>query len=451
MDISENIKASLNSMNFKEPTEIQEKAIPVIMESKDVIIKSKTGSGKTGAYMIPLMNSIENIKGKYVKALIVLPTRELALQTHKVAVKMGKSSKLKSVIVYGGVSISNQIKEIPSADIIIGTPGRLLDLINQGYLDIKNVKFLVLDEADLMFDMGFIDDIKKLIKIPLKKQSVLLSATIPKEIMDIAKKFMNTPEFISAGENESIPLTIKHLYTFSEKFNKFSTLLSYLNAYKSKKSIIFVKTQRSGDLLNNILYKSGFKTILIHGGMKQNSRERSINDFRNLDAGILVATNVAARGLDIPNITDIINFDAPETVETYTHRVGRSGRMGKDGRAMTIFDEGQRNLISSLQKRKVKLEKIDVNLEEKYTDINYGELITQFNREENNKSESRSNGRRYSGGNNRNRRSETHRTESHRNEDHGNYREETHRNYRSNTDKNYGSNNHRRSRRPSSD
>ncbi len=395
MNISENIKKSLNLMNFKEPTEIQEKSIPVIMESKDVIIKSKTGSGKTGAYMIPLMNSIENIKGKYVKALIVLPTRELALQTQKVALRMGKLSKLKSVIVYGGASISNQIREIPSADIIIGTPGRLLDLINQGYLDIKNVKFLVLDEADLMFDMGFIDDIKKLISIPLKKQLIILSATMPREVMNIAKKFMVNPEFIKTAEEESIPLTIKHLYTTTEKFNKFSTLLSYINEYKSKKAIIFVKTQRAGDLLNNILSKSGFNSILIHGGMKQNLRERSIGSFRILDSGMLVATNIAARGLDIPGITDIINFDAPDNIETYIHRVGRSGRMGNDGRAMTIFDDNNRSIISALQKRKVKMEKIDVNLEEKYTDINYGELITEFNHDENNRNENnRNSGRR---------------------------------------------------------
>ncbi len=439
MNISENMKKSLNLMNFKETTEIQEKAIPVIMESKDVIIKSKTGSGKTGAYMIPLMNSIENVKGKYVKALIVLPTRELALQTHRVAVRMGKLSKLKSITVYGGASISNQIREIPSSDIIIGTPGRLLDLINQGYLDITNVKFLVLDEADLMFDMGFIDDIKKIIKIPVKKQSVILSATIPREIMNIAKKFMENPEFISAGEEESIPATIRHLYTYTEKFNKFSTLLSYINTYKSKKAIIFVKTQRSGDLLNNILYKSGFNSILIHGGMKQNSRERSIGNFRNIDSGLLVATNVAARGLDIPGITDIINFDAPETIETYTHRVGRSGRMGRDGRAMTIFAEDQGNIISSLQRRKVKLEKIEVNLEEKYTDINYGELITQFNREENNKNKNGNERRRdFNGRDNR-----SHRNESYRNGNHGNYRR--------NTGQHSGQDNRRRNRRPHSD
>jgi superfamily II DNA/RNA helicase len=248
------------------------------------------------------------------------------------------------------------------------------------------VRYLVLDEADLMLDMGFIDDIKKIISfVSDEHQTILLSATLPTEVKTIAKNFMKSPEFVSAGGEEAIPESIKHLYTISEKFDKFSTLMSYIHNYGSRKAIIFVKTQRSGDLLNLILSRSGFNNILIHGGMKQHARERAINDFRHMDAGILVATNVAARGLDIPNITDIINFDAPDSTETYAHRVGRSGRMGKDGRAMTIFDGSQRGLIQNIQRRnKIKMEKIDVNLESEYRDINYGNLISQFRDSEDN-------------------------------------------------------------------
>ena len=386
MNISANLKKSLSLMKFTEPTEIQDKSIPVVISGKDVIIRSKTGSGKTAAYLLPVLNSIESMKGRNVKALIVLPTRELALQTYRVATRLGKISGIKSTTVYGGASISRQVEELPGSDIVIGTPGRILDLHNQGYLKLDHVKYLVLDEADLMLDMGFIDDIKKIISfVSDEHQTILLSATLPTEVKTIAKNFMKSPEFVSAGGEEAIPESIKHLYTISEKFDKFSTLMSYIHNYGSRKAIIFVKTQRSGDLLNLILSRSGFNNILIHGGMKQHARERAINDFRHTDAGILVATNVAARGLDIPNITDIINFDAPDSTETYAHRVGRSGRMGKDGRAMTIFDGSQRGLIQSIQRRnKIKMEKIDVNLESEYRDINYGNLISQFRDSEDN-------------------------------------------------------------------
>jgi superfamily II DNA/RNA helicase len=389
MNISENLKKSLSLMGFTEPTDIQEKAIPAVLTGKDVIIRSKTGSGKTAAYLVPVLNFIEKIKGRDIKAIIILPTRELALQTYRVARRLGKVSGIKSTTVYGGASITGQVEKLPGSDIVIGTPGRILDLHNQNYLKLSHVKYLILDEADLMLDMGFIDDIKKIISFtPEDRQTILLSATLPAEIKTISKNFMKDPEFISAGGEETIPDSIKHLYTISEKFDKFSTLMSYIHNYNSKKAIIFVKTQRSGDLLNLILSRTGFNNILIHGGMKQHAREKSINDFRHMNSGILVATNVAARGLDIPNITDIINFDAPESPETYAHRVGRSGRMGKDGRAMTIFGPEQKGLISAIQRRnKIKMEKINVDLDTEYTDINYGNLIAQFRDNEENSGE----------------------------------------------------------------
>ncbi|ARD84611.1 DEAD box protein [Ferroplasma acidiphilum] len=429
MDISENLRKSLGLMKFTEPTEIQEKAIPVVLTGKDVIIRSKTGSGKTAAYLLPVLNSVEKLKGKGVKAIIILPTRELALQTHRVASRLGKISGIKSTIVYGGASIIRQVEELPGSDIVIGTPGRILDLYNQKYLKLDHVKYLVLDEADLMLDMGFIDDIKKIISFtPEGRQTILLSATLPAEVKTIANHFMNNPEFVDAGGDEAIPSSIKHLYTVSEKFDKFSTLMSYIHSYNSRKAIVFVKTQRSGDLLNLILSRSGFNNVLIHGGMKQHARERSIADFRHIDSGILVATNVAARGLDIPNITDIINFDAPESTETYAHRVGRSGRMGKDGRAMTIFDPSQKSLIQSIQRRnRIKMEKINIDLETEYTDINYGKLIAQFRDNEENAPEPdyHSRGRRPSGGRDR-RPSSRRETGSRPGRSSGNYRRREH-------------------------
>ncbi|MEM0139691.1 MAG: DEAD/DEAH box helicase [Ferroplasma sp.] len=385
LDISANLKKSLDLMKFSVPTEIQEKSIPIVMSGKDTIIRSKTGSGKTAAYMIPILNQIEQKHESGIKALIVLPTRELALQTHRVANRLGKLSKIKSTIVYGGASISKQVESLPGTDIVIGTPGRIIDLVNQGYIKLSTAKYLVLDEADMMFDMGFIDDIKKIIKFtPDDRQIVLLSATLPPEIKKIAIKFMKDPTFVSAGGEEAIPESIKHLYVMSSKFDKFSTLMSYLHKNNSKKSIIFVKTQRSGDLLNLILTRAGFFNIVIHGGMKQYSREKAIINFKQADTGILVATNVAARGLDIPNITDIINFDAPETSETYAHRVGRSGRMGKNGRALTMFADDQKNLLRIIQKgNDITMEKIDVDVDAEYRDINYSKLILEFRNMEN--------------------------------------------------------------------
>ncbi len=384
MNISDNIKKSLKSMRFTEPTAVQSSSIPVIMQSKDVIIRSKTGSGKTAAYMIPIMNFIENIKGNYAKSLILLPTRELALQTLKVADRMTRFNGKKSAVVYGGTSYEKQLREISGADLIIGTPGRILDLINQKRLNLSKINFLVLDEADLMFDMGFIDDIKKIIKhTPENRQTILLSATMPQSIKSLAVKFMNKPEYIISGEKETIPESIRHMYTISEKYNKFSTLLSYLNEENTKKSIIFVKTQKTGNLLNSILDQTGFKNILIHGGMKQRSRERAINDFRHMEHGTLVATNVAARGLDIADVTDIVNFDAPDNIEVYTHRVGRSGRMGRNGRALTIFDEGDTGMIRNIQKiDKINMEKINIPVDERFIGMNFGKMIKEYRRHE---------------------------------------------------------------------
>ena len=378
MNINKEIKRALNDMNFINPTEIQDMAIPHIMSGGDVIIRSKTGSGKTGAYLIPVLNSISSLKGRYVKAIIVLPTRELSLQTAKVFEKMGKYTGLRYSIIYGGAPYQRQIDSLYRADIVIGTPGRIIDLINKGYLDISRINHLILDEADEMLDMGFIDDIKTIIGYTNdRRQTILLSATMPEKIKMLSRQFMKNPENIFADEDR-IPETINHIYTVSRKCNKFSILMSYLNDYGSKKSIIFVKTQKMGEIINRALTQEGFRNILLHGGMKQNYRERSINEFRKMDSGILVTTNIAARGLDIPGISDVINFDAPDNIETYTHRVGRSGRMGKNGRAMTIFNEEEKYMIHEIQaKSSINMEHIEIRLNEKYINSSFNKIVNE--------------------------------------------------------------------------
>lgn len=375
--LKKEIMEALSELKFDEPTEVQEKAIPLALQGKDLVVRSKTGSGKTAAFAIPIMQVLGH-EDRGVRALIVAPTRELALQIEHVIRKIGRTTRLKTTVVYGGVSTrpqSDRIRE--GANIVVGTPGRIIDLMERGDLDLKRIKFLVLDEADIMLDMGFIDDIKYIIEsTPEEKQTMLFSATIPSKIKEIARGYMRGSVEVSVGGEEELAVTsIENLYTVVDNSSKFSTLLAYLDHFKPKKSVIFARTQRSADILYRIVKDQGFMPVVLHGGITQAKREIAMAQFRKSPEGMLIATNVAARGIDIIDISDIINFDAPDEPTVYIHRIGRSARMGRNGRAFTIFTRDQHGLIGAIERfAGVHMEKVNVD-NKKFAHINFGEYI----------------------------------------------------------------------------
>ena len=357
---------SLRRMGFVTATEVQERSIPELLEGKNLIVRAKTGTGKTGAFIAPILQQIDN-RSRDVDALIIVPTRELAVQVSTFTHRVGAPLHTEAVTIDGGASINMQIQALrANPNIVVGTPGRLMDLYKRGALVLDRVRFLVLDEADLMLDMGFIADVEYLMsKTPFDKQLMMFSATMPREIVKMAERYASGPvERVIVGEEEEITVdTIRHLYTFASGSLRYAALLAYIKQYSPRKAIIFARTKFEANTIHRVLLSQSHDAILLHGGLTQAARERSLGHFRK-GGQILVATNVAARGLDIDNVTDIINFGAPEEANVYVHRVGRSARMGKEGRAFTIAATEQRREIRDIEDyANIKMEKIDLDLE----------------------------------------------------------------------------------------
>jgi ATP-dependent RNA helicase DeaD len=341
---------AINKIGFITETEVQEQAIPVILSGKDVIVRAKTGTGKTAAFIVPIMQNMPHLNA--VSAIIIVPTRELALQVSTFSESIGRQLRIRTTTVYGGASIGVQVSNLRhGANIVVGTPGRVIDLIERGELRLDNVKFVVLDEGDRMLDMGFIDDVDYIIsKTPKEKQLMLFSATMPRDVIEIAQHHMKEDYVkISVGsEEEPIVSTIMHSYTFAKGRMKFAALFAYIGQFSPRKCIIFLRTKHESELVHDMLVKQGFDAALMHGGLTQAMREHSLHGFKT-GTRFLIATNIAARGLDIADVTDIINFDAPDSPEDYLHRVGRSARMGKEGRAFTILGLDEKGLLRALQ------------------------------------------------------------------------------------------------------
>lgn len=341
---------AIGKAGFATATEVQEAAIPVAVSGKDVIVRAKTGTGKTLAFLLPIMQGIHGSSA--LSAIVILPTRELAVQVATVAEQIGRHLHLKTVMVYGGASINVQLDQLHrGANIVVGTPGRILDLISRGALKLQHVKFVVLDEADRMLDMGFIDDIKEiLLETPVERQTMLFSAIMPAEIGDIARHYMKPDhaKIIVGKEEEIVVNTIKHMYMFAQGRMKFGAMLAYIDKFAPKKCIIFSRTKHESETIHKVLIAQGLDATLLHGGLTQAKREHSLRKFRE-GARFLIATDVAARGLDIANITDIINFDAPDGIQNYVNRVGRSARMGKEGRAFTLIAQDEKELMGAIQ------------------------------------------------------------------------------------------------------
>ena len=354
LPISKETLKAIQKKGFKHPTEVQELSIPIIYQGKDLIAQAQTGTGKTAAFGIPIVDKVDPRKKK-IQALILVPTRELAIQVAKEIKDLGKEKKIFVLAVYGGKSIQHQIKFLKNGKdvVIVGTPGRVKDLIERGILKLDNVEMFVLDEADRMLDMGFIDDIEFIFeKTPKNKQTLLFSATMPPAIKRLAERFLKPDyEIIRVKPEEVTVDRIKQVaYRVDEKM-QFSKLKESLEEMQDSKAIIFTETKKGADELADRLKREGFNANAIHGDFSQAKREKVLRDFRNSKLKILVATDVAARGLDIKDVDVVYNYSLPRDVESYIHRIGRTGRAGREGIAISIMNPSQDRLFSIIKKK----------------------------------------------------------------------------------------------------
>ncbi len=356
LPLHQKILKAVAEARFHKPTLVQRRAIPEILNKKNVIVSAQTGTGKTAAFALPIINLLFDKQDvekdeKKIKALVITPTRELAIQILANFKSYSKYSNLRSTAVFGGVSLEPQ-KEIlaKGVDILIATPGRLIDLHMQGNIDLSQLEIFVLDEADLMLDMGFINDIKKIEKhCPRKKQTLLFSATIPEKIDELAKTLLKNAVKVDINPEETTAKNIGQLLYYLPKKNKTDLCLHLLRNTINGKIIIFRRTKFGVDKLEQTLLKNGYTVASIHGDKSQGVRNKAIEDFKSKKASILIATDVAARGIDITNVDAIINFDIPNVPETYVHRIGRTGRAGKSGIAFSFCSPDENNYIKDIE------------------------------------------------------------------------------------------------------
>jgi len=334
LSINRNTLSALEDIDFEQATGVQAEAIPPALEGNDVIVQARTGSGKTHSFLIPIFEHIEG--GEGVKAIVMTPTRELAQQVELEARKIAKHHGMRTVAIYGGASIRRQINKLKDASFVAGTPGRVIDLMKRGELDLKNIDFFVLDEADRMLDMGFLPDIRWIISNTKKdKQVMLYSATMPSEILKLAKKYMEDPHKILLSEDDVSAKGIDQYFIRVGKTNKLATLSALLDTEPGK-YLIFSNTKKWTQILAEKLQRLGYKAHPMHGDMSQSARTKTMNKFKEGKIDILVSTDVSARGIDVENITHVINYDIPRYEKDYVHRIGRTGRLGKDGKAITF-------------------------------------------------------------------------------------------------------------------
>jgi ATP-dependent RNA helicase DeaD len=373
LGIIEPILKSIEEEKFERPTEIQEKSIPLILAEKDVIAEAATGSGKTLAFATGIIQKSEKGKGE-VQALVLTPTRELTQQVTAALRGFSKYKPLRIVAVFGGVSIDPQIEHLRTADVVIGTPGRILDHIRRRTLELSTVSTLVLDEADRMLDMGFIDDVKKIIReCPRNRQTLLFSATIPREIAHIARKYMKEPLKVSAEAYVDPKKLTQFYYDVRTDKLKFSLLVHLLMHEKAGLVMVFCNTRKNTDFIANNLKAAGIDALAIHGGLTQDKRDRVMRQFHSKNVQVLVCTDVAARGLDIPGVSHIYNYDIPQYSKDYIHRIGRTARAGKEGRAINIlssrdyesFRRVMRNTeVTITEERMPRVEKVRIGWED---------------------------------------------------------------------------------------
>lgn len=351
------ILKALQDEGYTNPTPIQEQAIPILLEGKDLLGVAQTGTGKTAAFGIPILHhlyegiSLRQNKRK-VKALVVTPTRELAIQIGESFTAYGKHTGIKNTVIFGGVKQGKQVKALQNGvDILIATPGRLLDLMNQGYISFRDLEFVVLDEADQMLDMGFIHDIKKIIaKLPPKRQSLFFSATMPKTIVELSRKMLGDFERVTIKPQQATAEKVEQGVYFVSKQNKPKLLIHLLQERPKDSVLVFSRTKHGANKIVKKLSQASIRSAAIHGNKSQTARQKALGDFKDGKLKVLVATDIAARGIDVEELSLVINYDLPNVSETYVHRIGRTGRASASGMAISFCDKEERSYLRDIEK-----------------------------------------------------------------------------------------------------
>jgi len=352
LQLEDDLVRAVEKIGYKHPSLIQEQSIPIALQGKDLIATAQTGSGKTAAFSLPMIQRIRAKPRGKIRGLVLAPTRELAIQIDTSLSDYVKFSKIRHTKIYGGVSQNSQVKAVKKGvDILVATPGRLLDLISQGFIQLEDVEVFVLDEADRMLDMGFIRDIRKIMGMISKDCQILLfSATMPKEIVKLSDQFLKNPSRVSVDPPSSTVETIDSYVFFVEKKKKFDLLLHILTEEDLDKTLIFTRTKHMANKISRWLTKEGIKASAIHGNKSQSAREKALNGFRSGSISVLVATDITARGLDVLDITHVINYDMSNEPETYVHRIGRTARAGKSGIAYNFCAKDEQPYLRDIER-----------------------------------------------------------------------------------------------------
>ena len=357
LEIIEPILKALKEEQYTEPTSIQERAIPLILKRNDVLGSAQTGTGKTAAFAIPILQHLftdrrqQNHQRK-IKSLVITPTRELAIQIGTSFSVYGKFTGINNTVIFGGVNQRAQTEALRrGVDILVATPGRLLDLMDQGYVNLSSIEYFVLDEADRMLDMGFIHDIRKIIaQLPARRQSLFFSATMPQSIVELSRKILRNPEKVEVSPVSSTADTIQQYLYYTNKSSKKDLILHILKDEKINPVLLFAKTKHGADKIVRNLKNQNIKSAAIHGDKAQNQRQKALGQFKDRDIRVLVATDIAARGIDIDKLKYVINYDIPNVAETYVHRIGRSGRAGEDGIAISICEPEENGFVKDIER-----------------------------------------------------------------------------------------------------
>lgn len=356
LGIAEPILKALTLEGYENPTPIQEQAIPILLKGKDLLGVAQTGTGKTAAFGIPILHHIytnnSGIGKRKIKALVVTPTRELAIQIGESFTAYGKFTGIKNTVIFGGVKQGKQTDALhKGVEVLIATPGRLLDLMNQGFISLRDLEHVVLDEADQMLDMGFIHDVKKIIaKLPTKRQSLFFSATMPKSIVELSQKILGDFEQVTIKPQQATAEKVEQAIYFVQKGDKAKLLVHLIETKDAKAVLVFSRTKHGANKIVKLLDKAGISAAAIHGNKSQTARQNALGDFKDGKLTALVATDIAARGIDIDELSLVVNYDLPNVSETYVHRIGRTGRADASGVALSFCDGEERAYLKDIQK-----------------------------------------------------------------------------------------------------
>ena len=355
LQLIEPVLQALSKEGYSTPTPIQQQSIPVILQKRDLLGCAQTGTGKTAAFTIPilqLMHEQQKVQHRSIQTLILTPTRELAIQIGESIAAYGRFLHFKHKVIFGGVPQYSQVQAIRNGvDIIVATPGRLLDLMQQRVISLSEIKYFVLDEADRMLDMGFVQDVKRIIaKLPAKRQTLFFSATMPNEIKQLADMLLTNPVKVEVAPVTATTELIQQTVYYVEKKNKLSLLIQLLKDERIKSLLLFTQMKHAANKLSRSLKSAGINAEAIHGNKSQVARQQALNDFKNRKIRVLVATDIAARGIDIDELTHVLNYELPNVPETYVHRIGRTGRAGASGMAISFCDWGEKTFLTDIQK-----------------------------------------------------------------------------------------------------